>query len=210
MTPLHTNYILPQLPYSYNALEPYIDANTMELHHTKHHQGYINKLNKAVATLNITNPSLEDLCKNIDNYPLSVRNNGGGHYNHTHFWTILSPQPQKKPTGPLAIALANTFESIENFKSQFNQQATTHFGSGWAWLIINSTGKLAITTTPNQDNPLMPTITKQGIPILGIDLWEHAYYLKYQNRRPDYINAIWHIIDWKTIEQNYDKALAQL
>ncbi|MEM7174106.1 MAG: superoxide dismutase [Bacteroidota bacterium] len=211
-----TYHQLPPLPYSaqYHALAPYIDAQTMELHHTKHHQGYVNKLNQALTQSPDMQPfayQIDTLCKKIHPHTApAIRNNAGGHYNHTLFWHILSPNPQKAPKGLLQNALEADFDSFDQFLEKFNQSAVTHFGSGWAWLIVNQKQRLEITTTPNQDNPLMPVSAQQGMPILGIDLWEHAYYLKYQNRRAAYVEALWHVIDWKAVANNYQKALSQL
>lgn len=175
------NFQLPQLPYSYDALEPYIDKQTMEIHHTKHHNAYVTNLNKAVDGTDMEGKSLEDLMKKVSGLPTAVRNNGGGHYNHTLFWTILKNNPNGVPTGDLEKAIVSNFGSFEEFKKKFSDAAATRFGSGWAWLVV-SNGKLEVTSTPNQDNPLMDVAEVKGTPILGLDVWEHAYYLKYQNR----------------------------
>jgi Fe-Mn family superoxide dismutase len=193
------SFELPQLPYAYDALEPHIDARTMEIHHSKHHQAYITNLNNAVAGTELEGKSLEELmnvCK--DNTP--VRNNGGGHWNHTFFWSILSPNGGGEPTGKIGEAIEKTFGSYESFKVEFTKAATTRFGSGWAWLCLHADGSLEICSTPNQDNPMMPGLGYcGGQPILGLDVWEHAYYLHYQNRRPDYISAFFNLINWEKV-----------
>ncbi|HSH51895.1 MAG TPA: superoxide dismutase [Bacteroidales bacterium] len=191
---------LPKLSYSYDALEPYIDARTMEIHHTKHHGGYTNKLNSAIEGTPMENQSIEDILKEISKHPTAVRNNGGGYYNHKLFWDIMSPDGGGEPTGKLMDAIKKDFGSFDKFKEKFNQAAATRFGSGWAWL-INQNGKLVIASTPNQDNPLMDISEVKGTPILGLDVWEHAYYLKYQNRRPEYIDAFWNVVDWNKVEK---------
>ncbi len=200
---------LPQLPYAYNALEPHIDAQTMEIHHSKHHQAYVNNVNAALeAHAQLANLSVEDLCRNLSDVPenirTAVRNNGGGHYNHSLFWEIMSPGKGGAPTGELAAAIDATFGSFDNFKAEFSKAAATRFGSGWAWLSVGRDGKLAVTSTPNQDNPLM----EGGTPILGLDVWEHAYYLKYQNRRPDYVGAFWNVVNWDAVAQRHAAARA--
>jgi Fe-Mn family superoxide dismutase len=187
---------LPKLPYAYNALEPHIDAKTMEIHHNKHHNAYVTNLNNAIAGTDAEKMSVEDICKNISKYAPAVRNNGGGHYNHSLFWTIMKPNGGGEPTGDLGNAIKSAFGSFNDFKTQFSTAATTRFGSGWAWLIIKD-GKLAICSTPNQDNPLMDIAEVKGTPVLGLDVWEHAYYLNYQNRRPDYISAFWNVVNWE-------------
>ncbi|NLF41778.1 MAG: superoxide dismutase, partial [Bacteroidales bacterium] len=174
-------HTLPALPYSYDALEPHIDKMTMEIHHTKHHQAYINNLNAAIAGTEMENMKLEDIFKNMGKYPVSVRNNGGGHYNHSLFWSIMSPEGGGKPSGKLMEAIEKKYSSFENFQKEFNLAAATRFGSGWAWLIVDPAGEIQISSTPNQDNPLMDVADVKGTPIMGIDVWEHAYYLKYQN-----------------------------
>ena len=193
------SFELLQLPYAYDALEPHIDARTMEIHHSKHHQAYITNLNNAVAGTELEGKSLEELmnvCK--DNTP--VRNNGGGHWNHTFFWSILSPNGGGEPTGKIGEAIEKTFGSYESFKVEFTKAATTRFGSGWAWLCLHADGSLEICSTPNQDNPMMPGLGYcGGQPILGLDVWEHAYYLHYQNRRPDYISAFFNLINWEKV-----------
>ncbi|WP_276133606.1 superoxide dismutase [Polluticoccus soli] len=195
---------LPQLPYAFNALEPHIDAKTMEIHHGKHHQAYVDNLNKALAGSDGENKSLEELMANISAFPAAVRNNGGGHYNHSLFWTILGPNGGS-PSGDLATAINDAFGSLDGLKEKMNAAGTTRFGSGWAWLIVKD-GKLEVTSTPNQDNPLMDVAEVKGTPILGIDVWEHAYYLNYQNRRPDYLNAIWNVINWEEVGKRYSAA----
>jgi superoxide dismutase, Fe-Mn family len=196
---------LPKLNYSFNALEPHIDARTMEIHHGKHHQAYITNLNNAIAGTETETLSIIEICKNISKHPVVVRNNGGGHYNHDLFWKIMSPNSGGTPTGDLASAIDAAFGNFETFKTQFSQAAATRFGSGWAWLIVQN-GKLAVCSTPNQDNPLMDIADVKGTPILGIDVWEHAYYLNYQNRRPDYISAFWNVINWNEVEKNLKSA----
>jgi Fe-Mn family superoxide dismutase len=187
-------FTLPDLPYAANALEPNIDARTMEIHHDKHHGAYVSNLNNAIAGTNAEKMSIEEICKNISKYPLSVRNNAGGHYNHSLLWKIMSPDGGGPPKGDLLDEINGAFGSFDEFKRQFSAAGASRFGSGWAWLIV--TDKLVITTTPNQDNPLMDVAEVKGSPILGMDVWEHAYYLKYQNRRADYINAFWNVINW--------------
>jgi Fe-Mn family superoxide dismutase len=197
------SFTLPTLNYNLDALEPHIDARTMEIHHGKHHQAYVTNLNNAIAGTDAENASIEDICKNISKYPMSVRNNGGGHYNHSMFWSILSPNGGGQPKGTLAEAINKTFGNFEDFKTKFNAAATTRFGSGWAWLIKNANGDLEICSTPNQDNPLMDVADVKGFPIIGLDVWEHAYYLHYQNRRPDYINAWWNVVNWDEAEKRF-------
>lgn len=191
-------FTLPNLPYDFNALEPHIDARTMEIHHGKHHNAYVTNLNKAIAGTDAENLSIEDICKNISKYPVAVRNNGGGHYNHSLFWTVMSAKGGS-PSGALADAINAAFGSLDEMKAQFNAAAAGRFGSGWAWLIKDASGKLAITSTPNQDNPLMDVAEVKGTPLLGLDVWEHAYYLKYQNRRPDYVENFFNVINWKAV-----------
>ena len=197
------SFTLPTLNYSLDALEPHIDARTMEIHHGKHHQAYVTNLNNAIAGTDAENASIEDICKNISKYPMAVRNNGGGHYNHSMFWSILSPNGGGQPKGTLAEAINKAFGNFEDFKTKFNAAATTRFGSGWAWLIKNANGDLEICSTPNQDNPLMDIADVKGFPIIGLDVWEHAYYLHYQNRRPDYINAWWNVVNWDEAEKRF-------
>ncbi|QUO40891.1 superoxide dismutase [Brevibacillus composti] len=197
---------LPELPYAHNALEPHIDAQTMEIHHGRHHATYVNNLNAALeAHADLQSKSVEELISNLDALPedirTAVRNNGGGHANHALFWQILSPNGGGEPTGALADAINQAFGSFDNFKAEFAKAATTRFGSGWAWLIVDG-GKLAITSTPNQDSPIMEGKT----PILGLDVWEHAYYLKYQNKRPDYIGAFWNVVNWDEVSKRYEAA----
>ena len=195
-------YELPKLPYAANALEPHIDAMTMEIHHGKHHQAYVNNLNNAVKGNSAEGVSLNELVHNISKYSPAIRNNGGGHWNHSFFWGIMGPNAGGQPTGALMDAIVSSFGSFDAMKEQFNSAATTRFGSGWAWLIVHD-HKLAITSTPNQDNPLMDIAEVKGTPILGLDVWEHAYYLHYQNRRPDYINAWWNVVNWEKVEERY-------
>ncbi len=196
---------LPSLPYEFAALEPHIDARTMEIHHGKHHQAYVNNLNNAVKGNAGEGKSLEELMANVSKYSMAVRNNGGGHWNHSLFWQLMSPAGGGNPEGKLLSDITTAFGSIEAFKEQFNTAATTRFGSGWAWLVVHD-GKLVVTSTPNQDNPLMDISEVKGTPILGLDVWEHAYYLHYQNRRPDYINAWWNVVNWKKVDELYTAA----
>ena len=198
-------FTLPQLPYAHEALEPYIDAQTMQIHHGKHHQAYIDNLNKAIAGTEHENKSLEELIANAGSISTAVRNNGGGHWNHTFFWEILGPNAGGQPTGSLAEAINQTFGSFDAFKEKFNTAGATRFGSGWAWLIVRD-GRLEVTSTPNQDNPLMDVAEVKGTPILGVDGWEHAYYLKYQNRRPEYLNAFWNVINWNKVSERFENA----
>jgi len=195
-TLLTAKFEVPELPYAYFALEPYIDRTTMEIHHDKHHAAYVTNLNKALQGLNETPSSLEEIIKKISKYPVDVRNNAGGHYNHSLFWKLMKTKGEGQPIGTLSGAIAGTFGSFDNFKAKFTDVATKHFGSGWAWLVLQN-GKLEIGSTPNQDNPLMDISTFKGIPILCLDVWEHAYYLKYQNRRVEYINGWWNIVNWE-------------
>ena len=196
---------LPKLTYAYNALEPHIDARTMEIHHTKHHQAYVTNLNNAIAGTDAESLSIEDICKNISKHSVAVRNNGGGHYNHTLFWTLMAPNAGGNPSGELASAIDAAFGSLDEFKKQFAAAGAGRFGSGWAWLIVKD-GKLAITSTPNQDNPLMDIAEVKGAPILALDVWEHAYYLNYQNRRPDYITAFWNVVNWEEVAKRLKTA----
>lgn len=197
---------LPPLDYAFNALEPHIDAQTMEIHHDKHHAAYVNNLNKALEGTDGEGKTLEELMANISAYPMAVRNNGGGHYNHTLFWTVLGPNAGGTPSGDLATAINDAFGSFDAMKEKMNTAGATRFGSGWAWLIVKD-GKLDVCSTPNQDNPLMDIADVKGHPILGIDVWEHAYYLKYQNKRPDYLSAIWNVINWNEVAKRYKAAL---
>jgi len=196
---------LPALPYAYDALEPYIDKMTMEIHHTKHHNAYVTNLNKAVEGTEMENKSLEDLMTNISKYPVAVRNNGGGHWNHSMFWTLMKKDGGGEATGALADAIKSAFGSFADFKTQFSNAGATRFGSGWAWL-VKQNGKLVIGSTPNQDNPLMDVADIKGTPILGLDVWEHAYYLKYQNRRPEYIENWWNVINWDKVAELFSNA----
>jgi len=196
------SFELPKLPYEYTALEPHIDARTMEIHHSKHHNAYVTNLNAAIVGTDAEKMSIEDICKNISKFAMPIRNNGGGHFNHSLFWTILTPHASGNPTGELAEAINATFGNLDNLKTEFNKAATTRFGSGWAWLVKHD-GKLVVTSTPNQDNPLMDVADVKGTPILGLDVWEHAYYLHYQNRRPDYISAFWNVINWTEVARRF-------
>jgi Fe-Mn family superoxide dismutase len=199
-------HLLPALHYAFDALEPHIDAQTMQIHHDKHHQAYVDNLNKAIAGTDAEEKTLEELMANISAYPMAVRNNGGGHYNHTLFWTVLGPNGGGAPTGDLAAAINEAFGSLDALKEKMNTAGATRFGSGWAWLIVKD-GKLEVCSTPNQDNPLMDIADVKGHPVLGIDVWEHAYYLKYQNKRPDYLSAIWNVINWEEVSMRYKAAL---
>lgn len=194
---------LPKLDYSYDALEPHIDARTMEIHHTKHHAAYINNLNAAIESTDMAGKSIEELLSNISSLPVAVRNNGGGYYNHSLFWKVMSPNGGGKPSGELAAAIDKAFGSFDAFKEEFSKAAATRFGSGWAWLVKTPTGELVVSSTPNQDNPLMDIAEVKGTPLLGIDVWEHAYYLNYQNRRPDYIGAFWSVINWDEVATRF-------
>ncbi len=198
-------FTLPALPYSFDALEPHIDKETMQIHHDKHHQAYVDNLNKAIAGTENENKSLEELLKNAGSISPAVRNNGGGHWNHTFFWEILSADGGGKPTGKLASAIDDAFGSFDEMKEKFNAAGAGRFGSGWAWLGVLD-GKLAICSTPNQDNPLMDVADCKCKPILGCDVWEHAYYLKYQNKRPEYLKAFWNVVNWKKVSEHFDKA----
>lgn len=197
---------LPKLPYAHDALEPHFDSKTMEIHHGKHHNGYVNNLNAAIEGTDLASKSIEDILANISTAPTAVRNNGGGHYNHELFWTILGPNAGGAPTGELAEAIDKHFDSFDAFKEEFSKAAATRFGSGWAWLIVKGDGSLAVTSTPNQDNPLMDIADVKGTPILGLDVWEHAYYLNYQNRRPDYVSAFWNVVNWDEVSKRYVQA----
>jgi Fe-Mn family superoxide dismutase len=196
---------LPKLSYALNALEPHIDAKTMEIHHGKHHQAYINNLNAAIGGSEWEGKTIETILSNISKCSAAIRNNGGGHYNHTLFWEVIGPNGTGKPVGKLWDAIVATFGSFEDFKTQFGTAGATRFGSGWAWLIVHE-GKLVVTSTPNQDNPLMDVADVKGTPILGLDVWEHAYYLNYQNRRPDYIAAFWNVVNWDKVSQLFEAA----
>lgn len=198
-------FTLPQLPYAPEALEPHIDAQTMQIHHGKHHQAYVDNLNKAIAGTEHENKSLEELVASAGSISPAVRNNGGGHWNHSFFWEILGPNAGGQPQGALADAINSTFGSLDALKEKVNAAGATRFGSGWAWLIVKD-GKLEVTSTPNQDNPLMDVAEVKGTPILGIDVWEHAYYLKYQNKRPDYLAAVWNVINWQKVSEHFEHA----
>ncbi|PUZ28139.1 superoxide dismutase [Chitinophaga parva] len=198
-------FTLPSLPYATDALEPHIDKTTMEIHHGKHHQAYVDNLNKAIAGTENENKSLEELVANAGKISPAVRNNGGGHWNHSFFWQIIGPKAGGQPTGALADAINSAFGSFDTFKEKFNTAGATRFGSGWAWLIVKD-GKLEITSTPNQDNPLMDVAEVKGTPILGCDVWEHAYYLKYQNRRPEYLTAFWNVVNWAEVTKRFEAA----
>lgn len=197
---------LPALAYATDALEPHIDKMTMEIHHGKHHQAYVDNLNKALAGTEGENQKLEDIMANISKFAMPVRNNGGGHYNHTLYWSVMSPNGGGAPTGELAKAIDAAFGSFDEFKKKFAEAGATRFGSGWAWLSVSADGKLQVSSTPNQDNPLMDIAEVKGTPILGMDVWEHAYYLKYQNKRPDYIAAFWNVVNWDAVADRFAKA----
>ncbi|MCF7567306.1 superoxide dismutase [Sabulilitoribacter arenilitoris] len=197
---------LPKLGYNYDALEPHIDARTMEIHHSKHHQGYTNNLNNAIAGTDLDGKSIEDILANLDMNNGAVRNNGGGFYNHSLFWTVINPEDRGYLSGDLKDAIEAAYGSKDEFIAAFSKAAATRFGSGWAWLCVHKGGKVEICSTPNQDNPLMPGVSCGGTPILGLDVWEHAYYLNYQNRRPDYINAFFNVVNWNEVERRYAEA----
>ena len=198
-------FTLPALPYAHEALEPHIDTATMQIHHGKHHQAYVDNLNKAIAGTEHENKSIEELVAAAGSISPAVRNNGGGHWNHSFFWESLSPDSGNQPSGELASAINETFGSLDALKEKMNTAGTTRFGSGWAWLILKD-GKLDVTSTPNQDNPLMDVAESKGTPLFGIDVWEHAYYLKYQNKRPDYLKAIWNVVNWSKVGERYSAA----
>ena len=198
-------FTLPPLPYAFDALEPHIDAQTMQIHHDKHHQAYVDNLNKAIAGTPNENKSLDELVRNAGTISPAVRNNGGGHWNHSFFWEILGSNASE-PAGKLADAINQTFGSLDALKEKVNAAGATRFGSGWAWLIVKD-GKLEVSSTPNQDNPLMDVAEVKGTPILGIDVWEHAYYLKYQNKRPDYLKAVWNVINWNKVAEHFENAV---
>ena len=197
---------LPQLPYAYDALEPHVDARTMEIHHTKHHNAYTTNLNAAIAGTDLEGKSIEAIMANLDMNNMAVRNNGGGFYNHNLFWTVMSPNGGGLPTGELAAAIDAAYGSFDAFKAEFAKAAATRFGSGWAWLCVQKGGKVEVCSSPNQDNPLMPGIGCGGTPVLGLDVWEHAYYLNYQNRRPDYIEAFFNVINWDEVTKRFNEA----
>ena len=198
-------FVLDPLPYPSDSLEPNIDKQTMEIHHGKHHNAYVTNLNNAIAGTDMENKSIEDLLAAVSKAPIAVRNNGGGHYNHTLFWNTISGSGGGQPTGTLAEAISQKFGSFDAFKEEFTKAATTRFGSGWAWLIVTPEGELTIASSPNQDNPLMDIAEVKGFPVIGLDVWEHAYYLKYQNRRPDYIAAYFNVVDWNAAEKRYQQ-----
>lgn len=197
------SFELPKLPYAYDALEPHIDARTMEIHHTKHHNGYTTKLNGAVTGTDLEGKEIEDILSGLDMSNMAVRNNGGGFYNHCLFWEVMSPDGGGRPSGDLASAIDDSFGSFDGFQEKFSAEAASRFGSGWAWLCVQRGGSVEICSTPNQDNPIMPGTTCGGYPILGLDVWEHAYYLNYQNRRPDYVSSFFNIINWDKVAESY-------
>lgn len=197
---------LPALPYATDALEPHIDKQTMEIHHGKHHQAYVTNLNKALEGKPEASQSIEEIVKNISKFPAAVRNNGGGHYNHSLFWEVIGPNKGGEPKGELAEAINAAFGSFADFKTKFAEAGATRFGSGWAWLSVGADKKLVVSSTPNQDSPLMDIAEVKGTPILGMDVWEHAYYLKYQNKRPDYIAAFWNVVNWDAVAERFKKA----
>jgi Fe-Mn family superoxide dismutase len=194
---------LPKLAYSYDALEPHIDARTMEIHHSKHHAGYTNNLNAAIAGTSLENQSIEEILGNISQHSVAIRNNGGGFFNHDLFWKVMSPNGGGQPSGDLLSAIEKSFGSFDAFKEEFSKAAATRFGSGWAWLVKQADGSLVVSSTANQDNPLMDIADVKGTPILGLDVWEHAYYLKFQNRRPDYISVFWDVINWEEVAKRF-------
>ena len=200
-------FTLAPLPYANDALEPHFDAMTMEIHHDRHHNAYVTNLNAAIAGTDLENKTIEEILSNISSAPMAVRNNGGGHYNHDLFWNILAPQGTGGDlSGTLKEAIIAAFGSVDDFKAAFKTAATTRFGSGWAWLIVKEDGSVAVTSTPNQDNPLMDIADVKGTPLLGLDVWEHAYYLKFQNKRPDYIDTFWTIVNWNAVDERYTAA----
>ena len=201
------NYIFPELPYAYDALEPYIDAQTMEIHYTKHHRAYYDNFVKAAGEAKIDNLPLEDIFSRVSIYSSAIHNNGGGYYNHMLFWKVMGPNAGGQPEGELLKAIEETFGSFDKFKADFESAAKTQFGSGWAWLAVDAEGNLFVSQTPNQDNPLMDVAAKRGQPILGLDVWEHAYYLKYQNRRPEYVGNFWNVVNWNKVAELYKKAM---
>jgi superoxide dismutase, Fe-Mn family len=200
-------HTLPTLPYAHDALEPHFDKMTMDIHHGKHHNAYVTNLNNAIVGTDAENKSIEELIANISNYSMPIRNNGGGHWNHTFFWNSLAPNAGGSATGKLSDAIAAEFGSFDTFKEKFAAAGTTRFGSGWAWLCVDANKKLCVCSTPNQDNPLMDIADCKGTPILGLDVWEHAYYLHYQNRRPDYIAAFWNVVNWAEVSNRYEAAM---
>jgi Fe-Mn family superoxide dismutase len=205
------SFTLPQLSFAYDALEPFIDKETMTIHHQKHHKAYVDNLNAALEQAGETDVDLDSLLQRISEYSPAVRNNGGGHYNHSLFWETLSPQPKLNPEGKLAEAINTTFGSLENLKTEMKKAGLGQFGSGWVWLYVKFSGSLAISSTPNQDNPMMDIQSaNRGFPILGIDVWEHAYYLAYQNKRADYLDSFWSVLDWSTVERKYEEALTKI
>jgi Fe-Mn family superoxide dismutase len=199
-------FTLPELPYAKDALEPHIDAATMEIHHDKHHAGYTSKLNAAIEGSSLEGQEIENILSNVSQHSAGVRNNGGGFYNHSLFWDVMGPNGGGNPSGELSNAINEAFGSYDGFKEAFTKAATTQFGSGWAWLLVGADGKLHVSSTPNQDNPLMDVADVKGTPILGLDVWEHAYYLKYQNKRPDYVNAFFNVINWDAVAKRYAAA----
>ena len=203
------NFEFKNLPYDFNALEPHIDARTMELHYTKHHRGYYDKFLAAIKGTDLESKPIEEIFADVSKLSAAIRNNGGGYYNHTLFWEIMGPNGGGSPAGKLADSINSAFGSFEEFKDKFSNAAATRFGSGWAWLLVTDDKKLAITSTPNQDNPLMDVADLNGFPIFGIDVWEHAYYLKYQNRRPDYIDAFWNVVNWGSVEKNFEEVMSR-
>ena len=200
-------FIFEELPYTFNALEPHIDALTMEIHYTRHHKAYFDKFIAAVTGTEMENMTLEEIFARMSKFPAAVRNNGGGFFNHTLFWNVMGPNGGGNPPGDLGKAITGTFGSFESLKTQFNEAAANRFGSGWAWLLVDADKGLKVCSTPNQDNPLMDLSDCKGTPILGLDVWEHAYYLKYQNKRPDYIQAFWNVVNWAQVERNYNEAV---
>lgn len=202
-----TEFVFEALPYAYDALEKAVDKETMEIHYDRHHRAYFNNFVKAIAGTEMEYLTLEEIFAGMSKYSVALRNNGGGHYNHTMFWSLMSPDGGGKPQNELAAAIVNTFGSYEEFQKQFEQAGATRFGSGWAWLSLDENGKLFISSTPNQDNPLMDVVEQRGTPILGLDVWEHAYYLRYQNKRASYMTAFWDVINWNEVERRYTEAL---
>lgn len=205
LLPGDEKFSLPALPYKFDALEPHIDAMTMEIHHDRHHKAYVDKLNEAIVKENATGIEIEKVLKTVSKYSATIRNNGGGHYNHSLFWMLMKPGGANSPQGLLADAIKSSFNNFDEFKGRFNDTAKSRFGSGWAWLVVNAEKKLEVGSTPNQDNPLMDIAELKGIPILCLDVWEHSYYLKYQNKRADYINAWWNVVNWEKAAELFAK-----
>jgi len=202
-----SHFTFPELPYSYDALEVFIDKTTMDIHYNRHHKGYFNKFTAAADEHELHTMTMEQIFAKVSDYPVAVRNNGGGYYNHNLFWEAMSPNGGGQPSGDLMKAIEDAFGNYDAFAKEFERAATSRFGSGWAWLSVDANGKLFVSSTPNQDNPLMDVVEKRGTPILGLDVWEHAYYLNYQNKRSDYVSNFWKVVNWEVVQQNYAKAV---